>query len=234
MILLAIDTSGSGCHAAIHDSEKNITLGVAGEDIGRGHAERLMDFIDEALARACVDLGDIQRIAVTIGPGSFTGIRVGVAAARGLSLALGVPSVGVSTLAAIASGHLRSHPGAPVFVAIDAKRGEAYCQLFAEDGSAAGEPLILSLEEAGAAAAAGEVAVAGSAAPLIAGGEHAAAPGSDAIAAAAAPTIAVEAVDIETIARLGALADPAADRPKPIYLRGPDAKSQAGYAIARA
>ena len=103
MILLAIDTSSSGCFAAIHDSDSNVTLGFAGEDIGRGHAERLMAFVDAALDSAGVELSAIERIAVTIGPGSFTGIRVGVAAARGLSLALGVPAVGVSTLAAIAA-----------------------------------------------------------------------------------------------------------------------------------
>lgn len=154
MILLAIDTSGSGCFAAIHDSDRNVTLGTAGADIGRGHAERLMEFVDAALDAAGVELSAIERIAVTIGPGSFTGIRVGVAAARGLSLALGVPAVGVSTLAAIAAEHLSGHPATPLFVAIDAKREEVYCQAFAANGAAVSAPLILPLEEARAAAGA--------------------------------------------------------------------------------
>ncbi len=220
MILLAIDTSGSGCFVAIHDSDSNVTLGTAGADIGRGHAERLMAFVDAALEAAGVDLSAIERIAVTIGPGSFTGIRVGVAAARGLSLALGVPAVGVSTLSAIAAAHLSEHPATPVFVAIDAKRGEAYCQAFAADGAAVSAPLILPLDEARAAAEASQSLVIGSAAPLIAG--------------TAGDSEPAQPIPIEAVARLGALADPRADRPKPLYLRGPDAKPQAGFAIARA
>ncbi|SOC44170.1 tRNA threonylcarbamoyladenosine biosynthesis protein TsaB [Rhizobium subbaraonis] len=219
MILLAIDTSGSGCYAAIHDSARDVTLGMAGEDIGRGHAERLMDFVDQALANAGIEMGAVERIAVTVGPGSFTGIRVGVAAARGLSLALGVPSVGISTLAAIAAGYRQSHPGNPVFVAVDAKRGEAYCQAFSADGAPRGEASVLSLDDAKAAALAAGGAIVGSAAVLLGSGDEGGA--NDAVA-------------IEMVARLGALADPRADRPKPLYLRGPDAKPQAGFAIARA
>ncbi len=221
MILLAIDTSGSGCFVAIHDSDSNVTLGTAGADIGRGHAERLMAFVDAALENAGVELSAIERIAVTIGPGSFTGIRVGVAAARGLSLALGVPAVGVSTLSAIAAAHLSEHPPTPMFVAIDAKRGEAYCQAFAADGAAVSAPLILPLDEARAAAEASQALVIGSAAPLIA----------EATVHDSEPA---RPIPIEAVARLGALADPRADRPKPLYLRGPDAKPQAGFAIARA
>ncbi|HUH50005.1 MAG TPA: tRNA (adenosine(37)-N6)-threonylcarbamoyltransferase complex dimerization subunit type 1 TsaB [Mycoplana sp.] len=217
MILLAIDTSGSGCNAAIYDSGADKTLGAAGEDIGRGHAERLMEFIDLALGKAGVDLPQIERIAVTIGPGSFTGIRVGVAAARGLSLALGIPSVGVTTLACLAAQHLRDRPGTPVFVAIDAKRGEAYCQAFSADGQPASKAAVLSLDEARIAAAAAGGTVIGSAAPLF-----------------GATAGASDTLSIDMVARLGALADPAADRPKPLYLRGPDAKPQAGFAIARA
>lgn len=220
MILLAIDTSGSGCFAAIHDSDRNVTLGTAGADIGRGHAERLMEFVDAALDAAGVELSAIERIAVTIGPGSFTGIRVGVAAARGLSLALGVPAVGVSTLAAIAAEHLSGHPATPLFVAIDAKREEVYCQAFAANGAAVSAPLILPLEEARAAAGAAGGLVIGSAAPLIAG--------------SAGDNKPSRPIPIKAVARLGALADPRADKPKPLYLRGPDAKPQAGFAIARA
>lgn len=220
MILLAIDTSGSGCYAAVYDSDADRTLGVAGEEIGRGHAERLMDFIDQALANAGVDLPQIERVAVTIGPGSFTGIRVGVAAVRGLSLALGIPSVGITTLACLAAQHLCDHPGTPVFIAMDAKRGEAYCQAFSADGQPAGEAAVLSLDEArdAAAASAGSIVI-GSAASLLSGGE------------AAGPS---DRFPIGIVARLGVRADPAADRPKPLYLRGPDAKPQAGFAIARA
>lgn len=219
MILLAIDTSGSGCYAAIHDSDTDRPLGTAGEVIGRGHAERLMDFIDQALDNAGMEMTALDRIAVTVGPGSFTGIRVGVAAARGLSLALGVPAVGVSTLAALAAAHLREHPGAPVFVAMDAKRGEAYCQAFSVNGEPACEATVLSIEDARTRAARVGGTVIGSAAPLLSGAEAAGPP---------------DAVSIDIVARLGAIADPPAAQPKPFYLRGPDAKPQAGFAIARA
>lgn len=213
MIVLAIDTAGTGCHAALYDPDQDIVLGSAGADIGRGHAERLMEFIDAALDAAGMDIEEIGLIAVTIGPGSFTGIRVGVAAARGLALALGVPAVGVSTLAVLAAGR----PG-PLLVAMDARRDEVYWQLFTADGAAAMPPSIAPLAKARAIAAGHDGAIAGSAAHLLRDG-------------AAQET---DGVSIAAVARLGAGLDPAENRPKPLYLRGPDAKPQAGFSIRRA
>jgi len=215
MIVLAIDTAGTGCHAALYDPDRDMVLGAAGADIGRGHAERLMEFVDGALDAAGVDLHAVGRIAVTIGPGSFTGIRVGVAAARGLSLALGVPAVGVSSLVALAADR---KAGAPLLVAMDAKRGDVYWQRFAADGTEASPPAIATLEDACAIAAEGEDALVGSAAALLREGTPAEGDG----------------VSIATVARLGARLDPQAHLPKPLYLRGPDAKPQAGFAIRRA
>lgn len=103
MIVLAIDTAGVDCSAAVYDAQNSVVLAEVSETLGKGHAERLMAMIDEALAKAGRDLREVSRIAVTVGPGSFTGIRVGVAAARGLALALGVECVGVSTLAVLAA-----------------------------------------------------------------------------------------------------------------------------------
>ncbi|RFZ88679.1 tRNA (adenosine(37)-N6)-threonylcarbamoyltransferase complex dimerization subunit type 1 TsaB [Shinella sp. WSJ-2] len=213
MIVLAIDTAGTGCSAALYDSNRDIVLGAAGEDIGRGHAERLMEFVDGALAAAGLDLPAIDRIAVTIGPGSFTGIRVGVAAARGLALALGIPAVGVSTLSALAAGR-----NGPLLVAIDAKRDEVYWQAFAADGSEATSPAIATVEEARAIAQAHDGDIAGSASALLREGA----------------AVETDGVDIATVARIGTHLDPQKHLPKPLYLRGPDAKPQAGFAIRRA
>lgn len=213
MIVLAIDTAGTGCSAALYDSDRDVVLGAAGEDIGRGHAERLMEFVDGALEAAGLDLPAIDRIAVTIGPGSFTGIRVGVAAARGLALALGIPAVGVSTLSALAAGR-----DGPLLVAIDAKRDEVYWQMFAADGSEATPPAIATVEEARAIAQAHDGGIAGSASVLLR-------------ESAVAET---DGVDIAAVARLSARLDPQNHLPKPLYLRGPDAKPQAGFAIRRA
>ncbi len=215
MIVLAIDTAGVGCYAALYDLGQDTVLGAAGADIGRGHAERLMDFVDAALDAAGVDIKAIGRIAVTVGPGSFTGIRVGVAVARGLALALGVPAVGVSSLSALAADH---RTGTPLLVAMDAKRDEVYWQRFAADGTQATPPAIATLAEARDIAARHDGAIAGSAAHLLRDG---------------APQEA-DGVSIVTVARLGAKLDPHDNLPKPLYLRGPDAKPQAGFAIRRA
>lgn len=215
MIVLAIDTAGTGCYAALYDTDQDTVLGAAGADIGRGHAERLMEFVDAALDAAGMTLQDIGRIAVTIGPGSFTGIRVGVAAARGLALALGVPAVGVSTLSALAADR---QTGASLLVAMDAKRDEVYWQSFAADGAEASPPAIATVAAARELAARHDGIVAGSAAHLL---------------REELPQEA-DGVSISTVARLGARLDPASHLPKPLYLRGPDAKPQAGFAIRRA
>ena len=194
MIVLAIDTSGSGCHAALYDDEKDAVAGMAGAEIGRGHAERLMEYIDAALDAAALD---------------------GVATARGLSLALGVPAVGVTTFSAIAAGR---QDGRPLLIAMDARGGEVYCQSFAADGSAQGAPALLSVDEARHLAADHPGDLAGSAAAMLREG---APPESD-------------AVSIAAVARLGARLAPGESGPKPLYLRGPDAKPQAGFAIRRA
>ncbi|RCW27074.1 N6-L-threonylcarbamoyladenine synthase [Ciceribacter lividus] len=213
MIVLAIDTAGVDCSAAVYDSDKAAVLGAATETIGRGHAEKLMEKIDAALAAAGLPLEAVERLAVTVGPGSFTGIRVGVAAARGLALALGIPVVGVSTLAVLAAVETDS---SPVVAAVDAKRGEVYAQAFA-NGNAVTEPMLGSIGDVQDLVRRLGAHVTGSAASLLAG----------------------EAVEtppdhfpIAIIARLGAASDPAG-KPKPLYLRGPDAKPQAGFAIAR-
>lgn len=211
MIVLAIDTAGIDCSAAVFDHSAAKLLSAVSEEIGKGHAERLMAVIDQALDEAGIALEAVGKIAVVIGPGSFTGIRVGVAAARGLALSLGIDCVGVSTLEALAASHRAiSASDKPVLVAMDAKREEIYAQAFAVDGTSLTEPAALSAE-----------AVDNLAASLAA----------DMIGSWVGKT--GDRFDIGTVARIGALKDAAGSRPKPLYLRGPDAKPQLGFALAR-
>ena len=218
MIVLALDTAGVDCAAAIYDSGRNTMLGEASDMIGKGHAEHLMGIVDRALDQAGVALSDIDRLAVTIGPGSFTGIRVGVAAARGFALSLDIPAVGITTLEVMAAAQREKTPSRAVLAAMDAKREEIYLQSFAADGVALDEARAVSIAEAQAFAAGFDGEITGSATPILkpdATGEYA------------------NSFPISIVARLGAAANPNTGKPKPLYLRGPDAKPQAGYAIAR-
>ena len=220
MIVLAIDTAGVDCSAAVFDSDTGRILSAVTEMIGKGHAERLMATIDEALLQSARQLTDIDRIAVVTGPGSFTGIRVGVAAARGLALSLGIESVGITTLETLAAKHREAAGGKPLVVAMDAKRGELYVQAFAEDGAKLTEAVAVSPQEARDLAGSLSAEVTGSGRALVLD-EQAISSGPDRF-------------DISTVARLGAARAAGAARPKPLYLRGPDAKPQTGYALARA
>jgi tRNA threonylcarbamoyl adenosine modification protein YeaZ len=212
MILLAIDTAGIDCSAALFDSAAGTLLSAVSEEIGKGHAERLMAVIDRALDKAEVELDAVEKIAVVIGPGSFTGIRVGVAAARGFALSLGIDCVGVSTLEVLAASYrAQSDASGPVVVAIDAKRDEIYAQGFAADGSPLTEPAALSLDDVERLAASLSTGLTGS-----------------------WISKSTDRFDIGMVARLGAAKNADGTRPKPLYLRGPDAKPQTGFALARA
>ena len=121
--LLAFDTSAAHCAAALL-WQGNI-IAEAHEDMAKGQAERLMPLIEEMLAGAGYGWRDLTAISVGVGPGNFTGIRISVAAARGLALGLGVPAVGVTGLEAVAfygTGRMR--------VATASSRGAVYCQDF--------------------------------------------------------------------------------------------------------
>src|SRR6266403_490713 len=128
MIVLGLDTCLSSCSVAVLDGER--VVASAREVMARGHQERLAPMARSVMAEAGLAFDRLERIAVTVGPGSFTGLRVGIAFAKGLALALDLPAVGIGTLEALAA-----ETEGLVFPAIDARRGQLYLQAF-EDGRA--------------------------------------------------------------------------------------------------
>src|SRR5512142_1321879 len=126
MRVLAIDTALESCSVAVLDTEHVDKGAHESLPMQRGHAEALMPLIARVLGRAKLDFSVIDRIAVTTGPGSFTGLRVGIAAARGIALATGKPAIGLSTLAAFAAPYIAADDTLPVVVAIDARHDHVY------------------------------------------------------------------------------------------------------------
>jgi tRNA threonylcarbamoyl adenosine modification protein YeaZ len=220
MNLLAIDTALEACSVGVAVDGGSPVL--VSETIGRGHAERLFGMITAAMEEAGIGFAALDRLAVTVGPGSFTGIRVGIAAARGLALVTGCPVVGIGTLAVIAESARAAAGPVPVMAVLDARRDEVYAQAFAADGSPLSEPTAGPAADVAARLGAGMV-LAGSGAPLVA-------------AAMASPPAIIHgaaAPDIAALVRLGVAAPPPAGPPRPLYLRPPDAKPQAAAALAR-
>lgn len=107
--------------------------------MAKGQAERLVPLLEEMLVEAGIGWADLFAIGVGTGPGNFTGVRISVAAARGLALGLGIPAVGVTTLEAMALGAAR-----PVMVVIDARRDEVYVQGFADGGNSPAQVIAAS------------------------------------------------------------------------------------------
>ncbi len=223
MLILAVDTALAACSAAILDTRSGRLLAHRYEAMERGHAERLPLQVAAILDDAGLRARDIGRFAATRGPGSFTGVRIGLAMARGLALATGQPCVGVGTLDAIAAAAPEA-ASAPVAAAIDARRGEVYVQRFA---GAPSTPRLLRHAEAAALAGPAPVILAGTGAALLAP----LIPGAAVSAASPVP-------DAATVARLAATLDPAGHAPEPLYLRTADAKppprAAAAIAIAEA
>lgn len=136
-ILLAIDTVAPRLQLGLLRADGSVDSSV--DEIAQGHAELIFPRIEALLARNGIAYAGLTRVAVTTGPGSFTGLRVGLSAARGLGLARNIPVIGVPSLLAISL----SQPG-PVAVLLDARRGEAYFQLFPDDA----EPQVLPMDVA--------------------------------------------------------------------------------------
>src|SRR5580700_7279910 len=134
MRVLAIDTALGACSAAVLDTTYGGIVASESVAMARGHAEALVPLIARVMQASQFAIRDLDRIAVTTGPGSFTGLRVGIAAARGFGVAIGRPVVGVSTLSAYAAPFLGADAASPVIAAIDARHGQVYLQVFAAGG----------------------------------------------------------------------------------------------------
>jgi tRNA threonylcarbamoyladenosine biosynthesis protein TsaB len=126
MLILAIDTALDACAAAVLDTGSGRLIAQASEAMKRGHAEALMPLISGVMKQAGVPFATLDRIAVTTGPGSFTGLRVGLSAARGIALAADKPVVGLTTLSAYAAPVIGEDEAHPIISAIDARHDHVY------------------------------------------------------------------------------------------------------------
>lgn len=215
--ILAIDTALQAVSACLYDAGTGEPEALETIAMQRGHAEALLPLID----RIVPDSGGfsaLTRVAVTIGPGSFTGLRIGVAAARAIGLACNVPVVGVSTLAVLAAPLILDQKPGLIATAIDAGHGNLYFAAFGSDGRAIVPPRVASVREAVRLLGSGPVRMTGSGAPMLA---------IEAWSAhLAAEVVGGGVPDIAFVARLGLLADPEATPARPFYLKPPDITPQ--------
>lgn len=228
MLILAIDTAGPNCAACIYDTTNDVFLSSVSEEIGRGHAEALPGIVDRALTHAGLGFSNLNLLAVSEGPGSFAGIRVGISFIRALALALKIPSVGVSSLIAMADA-ARMDGRENTLATIDARRGEVYLAILDEDGTVITKPSKYSIEDANALISNNRYLLCGNGVGELETKTHQiihqdASPPIGAIARLAA--IKMTAQQTETS---GGQIIP----PKPQYLRAADAKKQAGFVLDR-
>jgi tRNA threonylcarbamoyladenosine biosynthesis protein TsaB len=225
--VLAIDTALFACSVCVFNGANDSELAAETAVMERGHAEALMPMIQRVVGAVDGGFACLDRIAVTIGPGSFTGLRVGLAAARAMALGLGIPAVGVTTLAAFASPAIGSRDARLIVAAvIDARHGQVFLQIFGPGGRTLVSPRIVGLRDGVRLIGAGPVKLTGSAADLMLGEAKAA--GLEIALCDPLP-----GPDISWVARLGLAADPETARPNPLYLKPPDAQPQQQGRIAR-
>ncbi len=218
MNVLGIDSATEACSAAV--LRDGSLLSHRFETLQRGHAEVLMPLIREVMWDAEMKFGALDLIATTIGPGGFTGLRIGLASARALALAAAVPIIGVTTLEAVARAQRTENM--PILITLDSKREDVYLQLFGRDGAPLTKPDALLPVDIDAILPAGSVTIGGSA--------------RDSVMAALADRMPPPVVaggpllpDAAFVASIGferfAEGPDIADRPPgPLYLRSPDAR----------
>ncbi|MHA1524469.1 MAG: tRNA (adenosine(37)-N6)-threonylcarbamoyltransferase complex dimerization subunit type 1 TsaB [Alphaproteobacteria bacterium] len=226
MLTLGLNTLGRHCSVALWRGRgiNGTLVAQAAQPMERGHAEALLPMVAALMENAALEFTAIDRVAAARGPGSFTGLRIGLAAARGLALAIGCPAVGISRLEALAADYFAKNPNpaAPLAVVLDARRGQVYLQVFAPGGEALGPARAVDLEAATKVLPGGALLALGDGAPLL---KHSVSDGQISI---------VQAVDdgAARIACIGSGCDGSANPAEPLYLRPPDAKLPAqGVAV---
>jgi tRNA threonylcarbamoyladenosine biosynthesis protein TsaB len=219
MKILAVDTALGACSVAVLSGEQ--VLSHRYETMERGHAEALAPMVQRAMQAAEVSFADLERLAVTTGPGTFTGQRVGLAFMRGLRLALKLPLIGVTTLETMARTAMEE-TSAPFGAALhDAKRGEVYVGLYAR-GSTLLHPALLPLDSAVQNL---RDALSGRGALLALAGTASGATYEQYLAlGCSAVATSISAPDALWVAKLGQEAAASSEAPRPLYLRPPDAR----------
>ncbi|CAN0245947.1 unnamed protein product [Discosporangium mesarthrocarpum] len=145
-LILGLETSADICAGAlVADGE---VLGVSRLEMSRGHAEALVPMVQDIAAIAGVELAALDLIGVTRGPGSFTGVRTGLAAARGFAIAADAPAIGVSSLQAVACNAVRALTGTgPVLCVLDTRRADYFAQTFDQAGAEISAPGVMNAED---------------------------------------------------------------------------------------
>jgi tRNA threonylcarbamoyladenosine biosynthesis protein TsaB len=217
MLILAIDTALDACAAGVLDTDAGKLIAQESQAMKRGHAEALMPLIARVIEQSGIGFASLDRIAVTTGPGSFTGLRVGLSAARGIGLAANKPVIGLTTLSAFAAPVVSESGEHPVMSAIDARHDQVYYQVVSGNGSSLIQPRVAPIEEALEASRFGAPHLVGNAAGILSQRWPAQAPAPFTVDEQSAP-------DIAWVAWLGAAVSPDNAPARPFYLRAPDAK----------
>ena len=215
MLILAIDTALGAVAACAYDSGADCVLVSERIELARGHAEALVPLLERLAKRIPGRFSAIDRVAVTVGPGSFTGIRVGVAAARSIGLACGVEVVGVSSLFAFAAPLLGGE-NVNIASVIDARHGNVFFECFDPKGSIIHEAAVLRIQDAAKSLGGERTVLTGPGATLVAIEAWAQGRKAEVRGDLLSPPI-------DFVARLGAISDSEESPPHPFYLKTADA-----------
>ncbi len=215
--LLALDAAGRACSAALWRDGGIKARRL--ERMSRGQSERLIPMVQEVMAEGGLDFAALDAVAVTVGPGGFTGVRIGLAAARGLAMAWALPLIGVTCFEAVAAGVDPDERAERLLVVVlDAKRSDLYLQVFRPEGDAIGEPAALAPEAIDAAVPAGPLLLAGDG---VAQSREALAKAGRDVKLSRAPAL-VDAANVAALAVSRALPTSLGAQVRPLYLRPPD------------